>query len=297
MSKKIKKEVYAKKEFKNKNIAVKGSKELLELIYFENLFDPSFQFEDVPELNGNYLTGGLPRFAKDKTTQDSNLEFPEQFRSVALKKDEKLQEITTKLPKELQELISSDDKFEEAGNYRVLAETITQLRACAVELMVYLANERWLQELSPEEQEYHLNFREDVRKQVNGNKHEMFNGSRTHEGGIIIQRPVGDLTYHSNFHARVSFGSDYKLDFKSNYLMEVLRGIDVRRLRMCSVCLKIFWAMRLDKKFCDANCKNIHSQRELRNNPERNSNVNKQRRTSYRNQVEKSGKEYSPRGG
>jgi hypothetical protein len=58
------------------------------------------------------------------------------------------------------------------------------------------------------------------------------------------------------FLAVPDFNIDFLLDFKSTYLMEVLKGIDVRRLRICSKCKHVFWAYRLNQEYCGKDCQN-----------------------------------------
>lgn len=48
-----------------------------------------------------------------------------------------------------------------------------------------------------------------------------------------------------------------KLHFEITHITKTLEGIDARRLRFCKVCKKIFWAYRLDAKYCFDKCGNL----------------------------------------
>lgn len=48
-----------------------------------------------------------------------------------------------------------------------------------------------------------------------------------------------------------------KLRFEITHITKTLESIDARRLRFCKVCKKIFWAYRLDAKYCSDKCGNL----------------------------------------
>lgn len=55
-----------------------------------------------------------------------------------------------------------------------------------------------------------------------------------------------------------------KIDFESE-LIQVLRGIDAERLRICPICDEVFWAKRIDAPTCPKKrCSNNFHQRKLR---------------------------------
>lgn len=47
-----------------------------------------------------------------------------------------------------------------------------------------------------------------------------------------------------------------KLRFEITHITKTLEGIDARRLRFCEVCQSVFWAYRLDAKYCSEKCGN-----------------------------------------
>ncbi len=56
---------------------------------------------------------------------------------------------------------------------------------------------------------------------------------------------------------------DDKIDFESE-LIQVLRGVDAERLRVCPICLEIFWAKRKEASTCSKKrCSNNYHQRKL----------------------------------
>lgn len=73
-----------------------------------------------------------------------------------------------------------------------------------------------------------------------------------------------------------------RIDFQNGPLTGVLQGVDARRLRQCDVCQKVFWAYRLNQKWCSTTCKSAHFQRERRSNPKTRNEINEQRRANYR---------------
>ncbi len=69
----------------------------------------------------------------------------------------------------------------------------------------------------------------------------------------------GDTGYFSNFIIK-----DDKIDFESE-LIQVLRGVDPKRLRVCPICKKVFWAKRIEASTCsNKKCSNRFHQRKLR---------------------------------
>lgn len=48
--------------------------------------------------------------------------------------------------------------------------------------------------------------------------------------------------------------------------LELLQGIEVKRIRLCPVCGNLFWAGRIDKSGCDEACSRVLRQRRLREN-------------------------------
>ncbi len=70
-----------------------------------------------------------------------------------------------------------------------------------------------------------------------------------------------DSGYLSNFIIK-----EGKIDFESE-LIQVLRGIDPKRLRVCPICKAIFWARRIEASTCqEKKCSNTFHQRKLRIN-------------------------------
>lgn len=68
-----------------------------------------------------------------------------------------------------------------------------------------------------------------------------------------------DAGYPSNFTIK-----EGKVDFESE-LIQVLRGIDAERLRICPICNEVFWAKRIETSTCSEKiCSNRFHQRKLR---------------------------------
>lgn len=51
-------------------------------------------------------------------------------------------------------------------------------------------------------------------------------------------------------------------------VLEVILGLDVRRIRQCKICSNFFWAKRKDRQCCQEKCANVHNQRKSRENKE-----------------------------
>jgi hypothetical protein len=60
-----------------------------------------------------------------------------------------------------------------------------------------------------------------------------------------------------------------------------LPNYDVRRFRSCLVCRKIFWANRLNAKYCSRLCSNKHHQKLYQSDPLKHAEFNKKRRENY----------------
>ena len=106
---------------KTDNLAA-PSDELKELIYFENLFDPGFEFEEVEKAFDYAERNKEIHLTQSPEVRQKNAK--EYFNNLLLS-------IKEKLPLELQELISGKSVHQELDNYLDLAENITQLRASA----------------------------------------------------------------------------------------------------------------------------------------------------------------------
>ena len=57
-----------------------------------------------------------------------------------------------------------------------------------------------------------------------------------------------------------------KLEKKGNDFFEMFVGLDVRRIRNCSICRSFFWANRKDRQSCSIKCANALNQRKCREN-------------------------------
>lgn len=77
------------------------------------------------------------------------------------------------------------------------------------------------------------------------------------------------VSVNENHRGIVSFGS----------LLHVIQGTDFRRLRNCVVCSSIFWAYRLNAKFCSKKCSNVHHQRLYQT--ENRETINSKRKENY----------------
>lgn len=56
------------------------------------------------------------------------------------------------------------------------------------------------------------------------------------------------------FTTSFEIGKDGKITFQTDKVIRALEGIDIKRLRICEVCNRIFWANRLEKIGCSDKC-------------------------------------------
>ena len=78
------------------------------------------------------------------------------------------------------------------------------------------------------------------------------------------------------------FDENRRITFQSNFLIGALEGADPNRLRQCNVCRRVFWAFRLNTKFCEKKCADIYFQQQRRLDEEKNKSINKRRRENYK---------------
>lgn len=79
----------------------------------------------------------------------------------------------------------------------------------------------------------------------------------------------------------LNFSDDGKIEFRSNPLIELLQGRNSDRLRICPICDFIFWAYRNNQKWCSTKCKDVHFQRERRQDKRMRNAINERRRSVY----------------
>lgn len=60
------------------------------------------------------------------------------------------------------------------------------------------------------------------------------------------------------------------VDFTFDEFSTAIKGIDVRRIRECEICQRIFWAGRIDKTCCSDACANVYHVRGWRDNYKKN---------------------------
>jgi hypothetical protein len=209
----------AKKKISKKRLLTKPSDELRELIVFEKKLPIEFKLIKINEQN--------------------------------------FDKVKAELPDELQIFISDSNRKFEIDNYYALAETIRDLRRAANYLMdeVSRANESMLAfgDLSVGAFDFYLQQRAELNKKFPP-KHKMFSTSGKR---WLKHSPKAKETRDVSvplFYAVPAFDTDFALTYKSSYLMEVLKGIDVRRLKICEKCSHVFWAFQLNQKYCDEVC-------------------------------------------
>lgn len=56
------------------------------------------------------------------------------------------------------------------------------------------------------------------------------------------------------FTTSFEIGKDGRITFQNDKVIKALEGIDIKRLRICEVCNRIFWANRLEKLGCSDRC-------------------------------------------
>ncbi|MBA3335407.1 MAG: hypothetical protein H0T08_07340 [Acidobacteria bacterium] len=84
------------------------------------------------------------------------------------------------------------------------------------------------------------------------------------------------LTLDENYRGNLSLG----------VFSDVIEDTDFRRLKKCIVCSDIFWAYRLNTKFCQKKCSNQYHQKEIIKDPKRKDVVNARRsKTRFDKQV------------
>lgn len=208
-----------KKKISKKKLDTKPSDALNELIGFEKILPNNFAFKKPDEKN--------------------------------------FDKIKAELPTELQILISDSNVQNEIDNYYALAETIIDLRRAANYLMSEVSRAKESMsafgDLSLGAFDFYLQQRAELIKKF-PLKHKMFSTSGKrwlkHSPNSKETRDVSVPL----FYAVPSFDTAFALDFKSTYLMEVLKGIDVRRLKICDKCSHVFWAYQLNQKYCNDVC-------------------------------------------
>ncbi len=204
---------------KIKELDTKPKPELNELIIFEKLLPIRFRF--------------------GKPTEENFLEFK------------------AKLPLELQDFISDSNKIVELDNYYALTETIKDLRRCAEYLMKIVSHNKESRNFFEEMSLGAFEFYQHQRKKLNNKfppKHKMLNFSGKQWlkwSPYAKERRNPDIPL---FIAAPTFNADFALDFESTYLARVLKGIDARRLKNCEKCSHVFWAYKLNQKYCDDVC-------------------------------------------
>ncbi len=222
---------------KKKKLDTKPSNELEELIGFEKILPIKFAFKKIDEKN--------------------------------------FDKIKAELPTELQILISDSNRQIEIENYYAFAETIKDLRRAANYLMREVSHSKESMtafgDLSLSAFEFYLQQRAELIEKF-PLKHKMLSTSGKrwlkHSPNSKEKRDVSVPL----FYAVPDFDTDFALDFESTYLMEVLKGIDVRRLKICDKCSHVFWAYQLNQKYCDDACqkraKRSRAYRKLKGNKE-----------------------------
>jgi len=208
-----------KKKISKKKLPAKPSGELSELIGFEKNLPIGFKFVKINEKN--------------------------------------FDKIKANLPAELQIFISDSNRQNEIDNYYAFAETISDLRRAANYLMdeVIRAKESMsaFGDLSLGEFDLYLQQRAELIEKF-PLKHKMFSASGKrwlkHSPNSKETRDVSV----PRFYAVPGFDTDFALTYKSSYLMEVLKDIDVRRLKICVKCSHVFWAYQLNQVYCGDVC-------------------------------------------
>lgn len=76
-----------------------------------------------------------------------------------------------------------------------------------------------------------------------------------------------------------------RLEFEITHITEPLKGIDVRRLKICRVCYFAFWAYRLDKKYCDDKCGNLFRVEKSNAKKAEKESKRKEEREKFKNQI------------
>ncbi|MBA2493945.1 MAG: hypothetical protein H0V31_04530 [Acidobacteria bacterium] len=75
----------------------------------------------------------------------------------------------------------------------------------------------------------------------------------------------------------LTLDGNYRGNLSLSVFSDVIEGTDFRRLKKCIVCSNIFWAYRLNTKFCQKKCSNQYHQKEIIKNPKRKNVVNARR--------------------
>jgi len=88
-------------------------------------------------------------------------------------------------------------------------------------------------------------------------------------GEVQVAVPLPDLSPVGIF---VDFNSTMRetKDFNRDVFLPALKGGDVRRIKVCPICDKLFVALRLDQPACSRKCGNAHRARKFRRKYESN---------------------------
>lgn len=93
---------------------------------------------------------------------------------------------------------------------------------------------------------------------------------------------VTDSRPGSNFMISVSVSDEGKFEVFSRSFLQAIDGVDAKRLKMCPICDAVFWAYRLNQKWCSKKCSNFHHQKLLRDDEERRQKANEDRRNNHK---------------
>lgn len=70
--------------------------------------------------------------------------------------------------------------------------------------------------------------------------------------------PGGDFTPLFSGSTKAEVGDDGMMHISLDELSQAINGIDVRRIRECPICKRIFWAGRIDQKACTKEHANVY---------------------------------------
>ncbi|HEY8559484.1 MAG TPA: hypothetical protein VIL74_03700 [Pyrinomonadaceae bacterium] len=82
-------------------------------------------------------------------------------------------------------------------------------------------------------------------------------------------------------HVGVSLSADGTIDFLNDPVVKALHKAPIDRLRFCPICDHIFWAYRLNQRWCSKKCADIHFQKQRRSDPKVREEINEKRRRNY----------------
>jgi hypothetical protein len=99
--------------------------------------------------------------------------------------------------------------------------------------------------------------------------------------------PDRPLPYLIQTNTRFLLDNEGRICIKSDKIVEALNGVYLKRIRICEICNRIFWANRKDSKTCSKPCLNNYQQRQFRSKNKEEIKLKRQANYAYKQSIKK----------